>query len=335
MDVIGLAGGGVGEAVASCGTALVDTQVRMLGRHTERIVVNFDPDNAGANATERSLQILLGEGLHIRVLALPDELDPDEFVQEYGADAYRKLLEEAPRYFHWLADRARKRFDMRDAEGKVEAVRFLLPSIQRLRDKYERAAVATELALQLGVDKSLLLERVKGVGAPSREPSKPRGPELPANEKLLIRELVANPEARRNLLPRVNDPELWLTDFSRNVFRAMAAAGDLPGGAFDFDAVSGRLAENERGLLTALIFADEGTKGEAQSQNPDASGIEQAEACLHAIQAAGVASRLAELKKTIREAEQGGRWEEAIRLSEQLRQMENQRGHQRRRRVIE
>ncbi|MEZ5398461.1 MAG: DNA primase [Bryobacteraceae bacterium] len=333
MDVIGLAGGAVGEAVASCGTALVDAQVSMLSRHTERVVVNFDPDTAGANATERSLQLLLAEGLHIRVLALPEDLDPDEFVQAHGADAYRKLLAEAPRYFHWLADRARERFDMRDAEGKVEAVRFLLPSIQRLRDKYERAAVATELAHQLGIDKALLLDQVRGTAR--REEPRPRGPELPATERLLIRELVSNAEARRQLLGRIGSADLDLTDGARAILRAIAAAGDIAGGQFDYDAVSARLGETERALLTTLVFADEGTNGDHSARYEGSSGIEQAAACVEALEKAGMDSRITELKKNIKEAEQGGNFEEAIRLSEQLRQTEGQRKHQRRRRGIE
>ncbi len=117
MDVIGVYSAGVRNVVASCGTALTNTQVRTLKRHSERVVVNFDPDTAGANAAERSIQMLLDEGLQVRVLELDGDLDPDEYVKETGADAYRARLEKAPAYFHWLADRARKKFDMRTVEG--------------------------------------------------------------------------------------------------------------------------------------------------------------------------------------------------------------------------
>jgi DNA primase len=70
MDVIGVWAAGVKEAVASCGTALTEAQVRAMHRHADTVVVNFDPDTAGANAAERALQLLLDEGLHVRVLAL-------------------------------------------------------------------------------------------------------------------------------------------------------------------------------------------------------------------------------------------------------------------------
>ncbi len=127
MDVIGVYSAGVHNVVASCGTSLTNTQVRALKRHSERIVVNFDPDTAGANAAEKSFKMLLDEGLRVRVLELGGDLDPDEYVKASGADAYRQRLEKAPAYFHWLADRARQKFDMRTVEGRMDAFKFLAP----------------------------------------------------------------------------------------------------------------------------------------------------------------------------------------------------------------
>ncbi len=77
MDAIGVYAAGVREVVASCGTALTSAQVRALKRHSERIVVNFDPDAAGASASERSIHTLLEEGMQGRILQLDGGLDPD------------------------------------------------------------------------------------------------------------------------------------------------------------------------------------------------------------------------------------------------------------------
>src|SRR3984957_19718618 len=156
MDVIGVYSAGVRNVVASCGTALTNMQVRALKRHSGRIIVNFDPDTAGANAAEKSIQLLLDESLHVRVLELDGDLDPDEYVKEAGADAYRNRLEKAPAYFHWLADRARKKFDMRTVDGRLEGFKFVAPSIQRISDRLERFAVANDVADYLGVDEKLV-----------------------------------------------------------------------------------------------------------------------------------------------------------------------------------
>ena len=126
MDVIGVFSAGVKEVVASCGTALTNPQVRAMHRHADTVVVNFDPDHAGANAAEKAIQLFLDEGMHVRVLALDGGLDPDEYVKQNGADAYRAKLDSASGYFHWLADRARARFDMRSSDGRMDAFKEIL-----------------------------------------------------------------------------------------------------------------------------------------------------------------------------------------------------------------
>ena len=177
MDVIGVYAAGVGEVVASCGTALTNPQVRAMHRHADTVIVNFDPDDAGANAAERALQILLDESLHVKVLALDGGLDPDEYVKQNGADAYRAKVDAAPGYFHWLADRARLKFDMRSSDGRIDAFKFLLPAVQRIPDKLERAAVASDIAGYLGVDPGLVLDEFKKAAIERRsDAGERRGP---------------------------------------------------------------------------------------------------------------------------------------------------------------
>ncbi|MFN7924457.1 MAG: DNA primase [Bryobacteraceae bacterium] len=313
MDVIGLYGGGVTEAIASCGTAFSDTQVRIIKRHTDNIIVNFDPDTAGADATERSLQMLLEQGMKVRVLSLPDELDPDEYIHQYGAEEYRKLMEQAPRYFHWLADRARGRFDMSSAEGRIEAVRFLLPSIQRLADKYERAAVATELADMLRIDRSLILEQVRGMRDRDAGPVR-KGPSIPANEKLLLRCLLRNEEARHAVVPHLAELRSARPLTTGAILKSIAALGP----DFDYDALNARLGESDRTLLAAVDFADEGDKG----QSNEDYGVAQAEACLHRLEESNRDASKADLKQQVKDAERRGDFEGALRLMQQLKELE-------------
>src|SRR5258706_13132903 len=103
MDVIGVHAAGIKEVVASCGTALTNTQVRAMHRHADTVVVNFDPDEAGANAAERAIQLLLDEGLHVKVLAFGGgsgdaataKLDPYRYGKQFGAKAYRAQIDGA------------------------------------------------------------------------------------------------------------------------------------------------------------------------------------------------------------------------------------------------
>lgn len=312
MDVIGLWGGGVGEAVASCGTALVNQQVRILHRHTDTVVVNFDPDTAGVTATERSIDMLLEEGLRIRVLGLPGGLDPDEFVQEHGADAYRELLKKAPRYFDWLADRARARFDFRSAEGRVDALKFLLPSIQRLPDKFERIAVANDLAHALGLDAGMILEQFRKSAAERSAPGKVRveETEIPTVERLLLRSLLGSEGARMAAGPLLREVHLGEATVTRAILQSVASMGDQ----YSLDHLMGRLEEKDRNILARLLFADEGSQEAADEQVLTDQAVE----CVRRLESAGRETAYAALKARIAAAEKAGNLSEALALSEQL-----------------
>ena len=130
MDAIAVANAGIGNVVASCGTSLADAQIKLLGRFTKRVIVNYDPDAAGQVATERSLTLLLEQDFEVRVLALPPignrKADPDLFIREKGAEAYIKALKEAPPYVDYLISRAQQ-MDLSTAEGKAAGTEFPAP----------------------------------------------------------------------------------------------------------------------------------------------------------------------------------------------------------------
>lgn len=95
MDVIGLYKAGVENAVASLGTALTQQQARLLKRYVEVVYIAYDGDAAGQNATIRGMDILSGEGLTVRIISFPDNLDPDEYVQIYGKEGFDRLKQNA------------------------------------------------------------------------------------------------------------------------------------------------------------------------------------------------------------------------------------------------
>jgi DNA primase len=307
MDVIGVYSAGVRNVVASCGTALTNTQVRALKRHSGRIVVNFDPDAAGSNAAERSIQMLLDESYQVRVLELEGELDPDEFVNQKGAEAYRDRLEKAPTYFHWLADRARKKFDMRTVEGRMQGFKFVAPAIQRISDRLERFAVANDVADYLGVDEKLVRDHFSQGSAERRTAQ--RGPQVPPNERLLLNSLLISQEARVEVIPQLRPMPVVERFVTKNIFKAIFALhGD--NSPFRFADLEGRLAEADRDLLSAVIFADEVLEEEKAQ--------EQALACLRSLQALDPKSEVAALRAQIKTAEREGKMQEAIRLAEEL-----------------
>ena len=133
MDAIGVSAAGFRGVVASCGTALTAHQVRALKRHTRQDRGEFRSGCAPARRRPSArIDLLLEEGMQVRIVELDGGLDPDEYCKERGAEAYRERVDGAKGYFYWLADRARAKHDMRTTEGKVAVLKFLLPAVQRI-----------------------------------------------------------------------------------------------------------------------------------------------------------------------------------------------------------
>src|SRR5271155_1551721 len=136
MDCISVYAAGYHNVIASSGTAFTELQARLLGRFSKKVVVNFDPDTAGAKAAERTLSLLVEEEFQIqdgiKVLSLEPGFDPDLYIRRKGKDAYGAALKNSQKYFDYLIDRARNNFPVRSAEGKKNAVNYLLPHIQRV-----------------------------------------------------------------------------------------------------------------------------------------------------------------------------------------------------------
>lgn len=321
MDVIGVYAAGIKEAVASCGTALTNAQVRSVHRHADSVVVNFDPDTAGENAAERAIDLLLDEGLHVRVLSLgggSDEakLDPDEYVKRFGAESYRARLDGASTYFHWLADRARARYDMRSPDGRVDVFRYLLPAVLKIPNKLERAAVANDLASYLGVDPGLVLDQFKKAAA-DRRASAPtiQRTELPQTERILLLALLASERVREEILPQLS-PEMTEILTSREIFDAFRHA-ETSDPARLFAEVEGRISEPSKVLLHDAVAADQ--TGEGQEEE---LAWNQAQACLQRLLADDRKRRIAELKARVKTAVREGRAEEAHSLNAMLLDLE-------------
>ena len=192
MDCISVFMGGQHNVIASSGTAFTEAQVHLLGRYTKNIVVNFDPDTAGAAAAERSLAMLVAEEFNIKVATLDQGFDPDLYVRRQGIDAYRNVLRAAPRYFNYLIDRAQAQFP-RTAEGKVKAVNFLLPHIQRVPNRIMRDELANDVAQKLGIDSASLKQELRH--AVTTRASAVKGTvagQITQAERILIRALASS-----------------------------------------------------------------------------------------------------------------------------------------------
>jgi len=311
MDAIGVTAAGFGNVVASCGTALTDKQVQALKRFTHRIAVNFDPDTAGANASERSIDMLLAESMQVRIMELDGGLDPDEYCKEHGPEAYAGCIEQAKGYFYWLADRARARYDARTPEGKVAVLEFLLPKVQRISDSLERMTIANDVAGYLGVSQGMVLDRFKKAVTERGETHirQPKSP-LRHDERMLLNALLTDPEIRAEVIEPMKELETIDTLPSRRLFQAIFALDDA-GSKIGFDEVNARLEEADQNLLAEAVLSEDGELSR-----------EEVQAALGSMRRTEDQNRRVQLKSRIGELERTGKYEEALRVTMELQGLE-------------
>jgi len=307
MDVIGVYSAGIHNVVAICGTSLTAQQVKIVKRHASRIVVGFDSDEAGFKASEKSIALLLDEAMQVRVLELDGGLDPDEYVKQFGAAQYKQKLEKAGAYFHWLADQARKRFDMRTVEGRLEGFKLVAPAIARIPDRLERFAVANDIGSYLGVEPRLVREQFGG----GRKESKvvARGLAVPANERLLLNALLTSHAVRGQVIPELRARAVVNRFTTKEIFETIFTLWESDP-EFGYGDLEGRLKEGDRHLLSQVVFADELMEEKV--------ALEQAAACLRILQERDPKEEISGLRAQIRAAERNGDGDQAMRLMQLL-----------------
>ena len=258
MDCIAVYSAGFHNVAASSGTAFTETQVRLLGRFSKDIVVNFDPDTAGAAATDKSLGMLLEEEFNIRVLRLEAGFDPDLFIRKNGAEAYARALKGSAKYFDYLVERALKLFPTRSPEGKKNAVNFLLPHIHRVPSRIVRDELANDIAQKLNIDTTVLRQEFKAA-AVSRAAARidtSESSECLKGERDILRLLYATSDEVANL---GYDPRPIILDTMREsrfheglatepIFESILRASDN----FD-DVLQLELSDRDRGRLIGII----------------------------------------------------------------------------------
>jgi DNA primase len=294
MDAIAVARAGISNVVASCGTSLAEPQIKLLSRFTKRVIINYDPDNAGQLAAERSVALLLEQDFEVRVLALPPvgdkKADPDLFIRERGVEEYTKLLKDSPPYVDYLIARARK-MDLTTGEGKRRAVNFLLPYVQKIPNTILRSEWATRIAQQLHLDEPVLRAALSKA-ATQRHSELKIQPELVGRsakpvERRLIRMLAEAEGFRRELAQRLQTAQLYHGLETEKVFAALiiASLADQPMQATE---VATQLEERDRRILFEILFEE--------ASEPT---WEEAVSCVEALQHRQAERELAEVQRSI------------------------------------
>ncbi|MBP5466879.1 MAG: DNA primase, partial [Clostridia bacterium] len=131
MDCISLVAAGITNVVASMGTSLTKDQARILKRYTDKVFISYDGDFAGQKASVRGLEILKDEGLEVKVVSMPDGLDPDDVIKKFGEKGYRQLLVAAMPLIDFKIDILKRTFDVNTVDGKRK---FVSKAVEVIRE---------------------------------------------------------------------------------------------------------------------------------------------------------------------------------------------------------
>ncbi|MGP8258470.1 MAG: DNA primase [Acidobacteriaceae bacterium] len=296
MDCISVYTAGIRNVLAISGTAFTETQVRLLGRFTKRVIVNFDPDTAGATAAEKSIALLTEEDFDVKLVTLEGGLDPDRFVREQGIQAYGAALRAAKRHSDYLIDRARQLFPGQSAEAKVNAMNFLLPHIRRMAHPIRRNQFAEDAANKLGIDSALMRQELKQAAA-QRLASVPaqRKETLTETERILLRALVLpeNDPARALAARGLAENSAWIADLATADLLDTLANAPAPSNPLDAAATDEARAQ----LALALEYTP--------AKNEHAL-LKQVEDALYTLEGRRLERRQRELRSQIAEADRRG-----------------------------
>jgi len=178
MDAIALHQYGFDCAVASLGTALTADGAALLSKYTEQVVLIYDGDAAGQNATQRAIPILEKAGLKVKVLQMQGAKDPDEFLKKYGADKFRLLLDGSSNRVEYQLNAIRRKYDISSDDQKVQYVQESADLIASLDSSIKREIYGKRVAEAAGISEQAVAMEVEKAG------KRRRGREKKAQEKI-------------------------------------------------------------------------------------------------------------------------------------------------------
>ena len=242
-DLMRLHEGGFTHAVASSGTALTAEQARLLRRFCRKVTLIFDGDAAGSHAALRGGDVLLGTGLDVQVVGLPEGFDPDSFIQQEGASALGNLLEKASDVINYRIELYRREGRLADVPSRTEVAHELLASLAVIPDRIRKELTTQEAARKIGLAPETLLRelartrsRPGGTGTPGQPggDSEPREPfsALPIKERGLLEALIRWPELREATFSEISSPDFRNEMMKRIAFKLEDAwiKGEKPQG---------------------------------------------------------------------------------------------------------
>lgn len=271
MDVISLNQAGFDNAVATLGTAITPQQANLMKRYTQNVVISYDSDDAGQKATVKAINLLSEVGVQARVLHIPEAKDPDEYIKKFGADSFRRILEQTETALDYEFGKLKRGLDLNTPAGKTEFLKKAIAFLAAIQNDTERTVYISETASlseqpiysitelvkekrkknvyfeKKEQEKRIIREEVK------RDPINPDSMRFPVQEKAergIIAFLFHSPDRLSDVENKIN-PEDFPTEFNRKVYIKVREC-IKNGQSLDFSSFGEEFTADEVGRITGI-----------------------------------------------------------------------------------
>ena len=300
---------GVGNIAASLGTALTSDQAKLLSRFARKVVVNYDGDRAGVQAAKKSIEILLAEDIEVKVLVLPENADPDEFIRKFGATEYQQRRTKAQPHIQFVIENALRDRSLHQPAEKAEAVEEVLPYIRAVKSRLQKREYFDLAMNELQINDVSLrrelwhsLRSPDEVGLPARQRILRRtGVKPTIAEQKLLELLLAHEDLRHEVLPSIPRSE-YEELATASIFNALVEI-EGEGLAPDLDLLMQKIEGDSvsQQLVPMLLIAENGSENE-KNEDLRLAVVR----CLDALRLVNIDRRLRELTVEIAAAERNG-----------------------------
>lgn len=272
MDVIAVNQAGFENAVATLGTAITPAQARLIKRNADEVIIAYDSDGAGQTATRKAISHFSDVGLKTRILRMDGAKDPDEYIQKFGAQRFRMLIDKSDNANNFLIDRCENGLDTSEDADKVELLKRVtkvlaeIPSelerevyISRTAQKYDIAVDVLKSHIEHIIEKNNHIEKkdkwrkIKVEATLRRDEINPEAVKFKkeANaEEMIICRLMQHPEDAALLRSKI-PPELFATPFNKKVYEIILNVAEKFR-EFSISHISGEFSPEEMGKITGI-----------------------------------------------------------------------------------
>jgi DNA primase len=308
---------GVKNVIASLGTALTAEQAKLLSRFARKVVVNYDGDRAGIQAAKKSIEILLAEDIEVKVLVLPDNADPDEFIRKFGVTEYQRRRAQAQPHIQFVIENALRERNLHRPAEKAEAVEEVLPYIRAVNSRIQKREYFDMAMDSLGIDRENVntsawrreLWQTVRDNRPTRSSSVhavAKQAKVTAAEQRLLGLLLAEANLRHEVLAMLKKED-YEDLATAPLFEALLAL-DLEGTEIDFDALIRRTEDDEFvASVVPMVLMNSSLHGSNEHYI--------AEECVSTFRLMRIEQRIEELRRELAMAEREEDMEKVSRLA--------------------